>query len=36
MNKTKEYYNEAGKLHRDDGPAFIEYYPDGKLIAQMV
>lgn len=26
---TKEYYNDEGDLHRDDGPAVI--YPDGRL-----
>ncbi len=27
----KEWKNEDGELHREDGPAYIRYYPTGSI-----
>jgi antitoxin component YwqK of YwqJK toxin-antitoxin module len=27
----KEWRNDQGLFHRDDGPAYISYYPDGRI-----
>lgn len=27
----KEWRNDAGELHREDGPAYIKYYDDGSI-----
>ena len=27
----RQWKNEAGKLHREDGPAYIHYSPDGSI-----